>query len=370
MKYIDGFRNPRAARTLIQRIQTHASRLKETDRRIRVMEVCGTHTMAIARYGIRDVLPDNVNLISGPGCPVCVTSAGYIDAAVELARKGVIIASFGDMLRVPGSEGSLAECRADGGHVEVCFSPVQALDLAQKYDKEVVFLGVGFETTIGPVMGLVHRAIEANAEKVSVLTAFKCVPPALTALITDPEIAIDAFLCPAHVSAIIGSDAYIPYAETYQVPCVVAGFEPLDILLGIDGILQQLCSGTIGVDNQYSRVVKPKGNQQAMALMDRFLEPCDVPWRGIGVIPHSGLRLRQTYSQFDATIRHNITVKEGAPDPACRCGDILKGIITPPECGLFGTGCLPQTPVGPCMVSSEGTCAAYYKYGQRGNHSE
>lgn len=360
MNYIDAFRNPAVARGIRIRVDTLAAAL---NRQVNIMEVCGSHTMAIARYGIRDILPGNVNLISGPGCPVCVTPTRYIDAAIELAERGVMVVTFGDMILVPGSVSTLAECRARGATVEVAYSPARAIELAAAHpDREVVFLAIGFETTTAPVVTIIDQAIRLGVKNVSLLTAFKLVPPALTALLADPEIRIDAFLCPAHVSAIIGADAYRPFAETYKVPCVVAGFEPLDILYGIQGILEQVTQGRAAVANQYARVVTAKGNLHAQALMEKYLEPVDAAWRGIGVLPASGLGIRAAYAAFDAERKHGVTVELGAENPACACGEVLKGKQKPPECSLFGTACTPDHPVGPCMVSPEGTCSAYFKY--------
>jgi hydrogenase expression/formation protein HypD len=327
------------------------------------MEVCGSHTMAIARYGIRDILPDGIRLVSGPGCPVCVTDAGYIDTAVELARRGVVIATFGDMLHVPGSETDLASCRAEGNTVEVCYGPAAALEYARAHpDREVVFLAIGFETTIPPVVSLTDRARELGIRNLSLLTAFKTIPPAMRALLADPELAIDAFLCPAHVSAIIGAEAYEPFTGNSGVPCVVAGFEPLDILMGVEGILGQLGDGVACVENQYARVVRPKGNRKAQALMRECLTPVTASWRGLGKLPDSGLRLRESRTEYDAETRHGVTVGPGRDAPGCLCGDVIKGKCRPPDCPLFATACHPDSPVGPCMVSSEGSCAAEYRY--------
>jgi hydrogenase expression/formation protein HypD len=363
MRYIDEFRDAAAARGIRLRLDEHAAALRARGRRATIMEVCGSHTMAIARYGIRSVLPDVVRLVSGPGCPVCVTDTGYIDAALALAERGITVATFGDMLNVPGSDSSLARCRAAGGSVLVCYSPTQAFDHARAHpDREVVFLAIGFETTVAPIAALIHRAATEGVPNLSFLTAFKTVPPALAALGADPEIRIDAFLCPAHVSAIIGADAYRPFSGPGGVPCVIAGFEPLDILLGIDGILAQLAAGEARVENQYSRVVTPEGNPRALALMSRYLQPADAHWRGIGTIPASGLDLRPEFQRLDAAVRHGVAVTAGRSHPGCMCGDVLKGKHEPPDCRLFGRGCTPDHPIGPCMVSSEGTCAAWFKY--------
>ena len=363
MKYIEGFRQGDAGRFLGKQIRTKADTLSKQHPPISIMEVCGSHTMAISRFGIRDVLPANVKLLSGPGCPVCVTDAGYIDAALTLAARGVIIATFGDMVRVPGSQRSLADARSEGADVRVCYSPSQALDIAaENPDREVVFMAIGFETTMAPVTTLIPAAMARQLGNLSLLTAFKLVPPALSALIADPEVKVDAFICPAHVSAIIGADAYRPYVAENGVPCVVCGFEPLDILYGIDNIVSQFVNGERLLVNQYSRVVKNEGNRAAQALFDKFLTPVDASWRGIGVIPASGLGIRDEFETYDAAKRFAVSTVGGAPDPGCMCGDVLKGKILPADCPMFAGACTPQHPVGPCMVSSEGSCAAHYKY--------
>jgi hydrogenase expression/formation protein HypD len=364
MRYVDAFRNPDAARVLRERIARRAEELGDST--VRIMEVCGTHTMAIARNGIKSLLPAGIDLISGPGCPVCVTDSGYIDASIELARRGSIVVTFGDMVKTPGSESSLAACRAEGGRVEICYSPSAAVSLAKKNPQlEVVFLAIGFETTIAPVVSLVGTAISQGIENLSLLTAFKVVPPALEVLAEDPEIGVNAFLCPAHVSAIIGARAYEPVATKYGLPCVIAGFEPLDILLGIDGILKQITDGEGRVENQYSRIVRHEGNLKAQAVIAKYLEPADVPWRGLGTLPGSGLKLRSAYGKYDAELRFELTVQPGTEPVGCLCGDVIKGKSRPEECQLFGRSCTPDNPIGPCMVSQEGSCSASYKY-QRG----
>jgi len=361
--YIEAFRDPALVPALRARLLALGATLAARGRCVRVMEVCGSHTMAIARFGIRGLLPPNVTLISGPGCPVCVTAPGYIDTAIELARRGVTIATFGDMLHVPGSEGSLAECRAAGGILEVCYSPRAALALAQANPgREVVFLGIGFETTIAPVVSLVGRAAGARVANFSLLSAFKLVPPALRAVLSDPDVQVDAFLCPAHVSAIIGTHPYGPFARDHGKPCVIAGFEPLDILYGLCGILTQVVEGRAEVENQYERVVRPEGNPRARAVMERFLAPADTHWRGMGRLPESGLVLRPEFAPYDAEKRFGQAIGPGREPPGCRCGDVIKGKCPPPRCPFFAQRCTPTTPVGPCMVSAEGTCAASYKY--------
>ena len=367
MNYIDGFRNPDVAAQFVRMIAGQGQSLAAQGRRVHIMEVCGSHTMAIGRYGIRQLLPACVELISGPGCPVCVTDPGYIDAAIALAKQGAILATFGDMVRVPGSDSDLTACRSEGGDVRVCYSPSAAVELAQSHpDREVVFLAIGFETTIVPVVSIVDEALRAGVRNVSLLTAFKLVPPALHALLADKEIKIDAYLCPAHVSAIIGANAYAPFAADYHVPCVVAGFEPLDILYGVHGILEQVLKGEARVENQYARVVRPDGNLKAQARIAKYLEPVDAVWRGIGVIPSSGLGLRPEFAAYDAEKKHGVQVRPGRQHAGCLCGEVIKGKLRPTACPLFGKVCNPDHPVGPCMVSAEGTCAAYFKYGLPG----
>jgi hydrogenase expression/formation protein HypD len=363
MKYIDSFRNREAAIKISEKIKAAAEKIPDD---MRIMEVCGSHTMSIAKYAIREILPSNIKLISGPGCPVCVTGAEYIDQALELAKEGKIIATFGDMINVPGSETNLAKCRSEGAEIEVCYSPSMSTDIAQKNpERELVFLGIGFETTAPTVVSIVDSAIRNKIKNISVLTAFKLVPPALEALVSDPELKVDAFLCPAHVSAIIGADAYEPFVKKHGIPCVIAGFEPLDILFGLLGILEQKISGNAFVDNQYSRVVKKEGNKKAQELIKNYLEICDAEWRGIGKLPQSGMRLKEKYSGYDATKKFKIKTKPAKPSGNCKCGDVLKGKIQPPECPLFGAVCTPLNPIGPCMVSSEGSCAASYKYSRK-----
>lgn len=360
MKYIDDYKNPKAAEAITKKIAELAKKLPGS---INIMEVCGSHTMAIAKYGIRELLPDNISLISGPGCPVCVTDSGYIDTAIDLAEKGVIIATFGDMVNVPGSTTTLAKARSAGARIEICYSPLSAIELAQKDpDKKIVFLAIGFETTIAPIMGLLEVIRDQKITNLSILTAFKLVPPALEALASDPEIKIDALLCPAHVSAIIGEKAYEAFAGKYKIPCVIASFEPVDILYGLQGILEQFVKREPRLENQYKRVVKHDGNLIAQKLISKYLIEDDVLWRGIGVIPKSGLRLRPEFANYDTEKVFKINVKPGKTNKGCLCGEVLKGKIKPSDCPLFSKACNPLHPIGPCMVSSEGSCAAYFKY--------
>ncbi len=357
----EGFRDPEPAGRLVAMIRETATEP------VRIMEVCGTHTMAIFRHGIRSLLPDTVRLISGPGCPVCVTGAGDIDAFTELAgRPDVILATFGDLLRVPGSTGAtLARARAGGGRVEIVYSPAEALNLAEANpDATVVFPAIGFETTIPVIAAVVLEARHKQITNFVLLVSHKVVPPALEQLLSDPDLALDGLLCPGHVSAIIGSDAYAPFAEKFNTPCVIAGFEPLDILSGIYAIVRQVGAGRAEVENTYGRVVGRKGNTRAQQLTRQVFAPCDAPWRGLGMIPGSGLVLRDEFRDFDARYRFGLKDKAGTEPRGCRCGEILAGKVTPPECPLFNNRCTPTSPVGPCMVSSEGTCAAYSRYGQ------
>ncbi len=360
-EYLDRFRDPDLARGLVQAIRREGGDRPPA----RIMEVCGTHTMAIARNGIRSLLAGRATLISGPGCPVCVTPAGYIDAAVELGGSGeAVLATFGDMLRVPGSRTSLEKERGKGLDVRVVYSPLDAVRLAESLPgREVVFLGVGFETTAPAIGGSILAAAARGTANFSVLPSLRTIPAAMGALASDPEIAIEGFLCPAHVSAIIGADAYRPVARRHRIPCVVAGFEPLDILLGIRMLLRQIEREEATVENEYGRVATPEGNRKALALLAQVFAVCNAEWRGIGTIPGTGLRIAERYAAHDALRKFGIRIGTGDGKTPCRCGDVLKGKIAPGDCPLFGTGCTPVSPLGPCMVSSEGSCAAYYKYG-------
>jgi len=344
-----------------------------------LMEVCGTHTMAIARYGLRDLLPGNLRLISGPGCPVCVTPNALIDAVIELSTcPGTVITTFGDMMRVPGSEldrrsaqsarsarsaRSLEERRAGGADVRVVYSPHETLRMAEdEVGKNFIFVSVGFETTTPGTALCVLEAAQRGISNVHFITANRLVIPALTHLCESKDTRIDGFLLPGHVSVVIGSDAYSPVAEKYKIPCVVAGFEPVDILMAVYETVRMITAGEHSVGNAYSRAVAPAGNTKALEVMRRVFTEVDAAWRGLGEIPASGLALRDEFAGYDALKKFGVELRE-AKDPAgCRCGDVLKGVILPPECKLFGTRCTPVNPVGPCMVSSEGSCAAYYKY--------
>jgi hydrogenase expression/formation protein HypD len=336
-------------------------------RDVTFMEVCGTHTMAAFRSGLRQLLPANVKLISGPGCPVCVTDTNYIDAAIKLARRpDVIVATFGDLMRVPGTESSLERERAAGASVRVVYSPTDALALARENaGRKVVFLGVGFETTAPTIAASIVSAAKEGLMNYFVLAAHKTMPQAMEALLHDQEVKVDGFMCPGHVSVITGSAMYRPVCEKYRIPCVVAGFEPWDMLKATEMLLAQVVEGRAAVEVEYSRSVTERGNPAAQQLLAEVFEECDAGWRGIGNIPRSGLAIREKYAAFDAAKVFGVKFEPATPHPGCRCGDVLRGVITPLDCKLFATACTPTNPFGPCMVSSEGTCAAYFKYERR-----
>ncbi|MDA8442200.1 MAG: hydrogenase formation protein HypD [Peptococcaceae bacterium] len=330
----------------------------------KLMEVCGSHTVAIAKSGIRELLPPNIRLVSGPGCPVCVTDNSDIDRFLSLAQQpGLIIATFGDMIRVPGTVTNLQNIRAGGADVRVVYSTLDALEIArQNPEKQVVFLGIGFETTIPTVAVSVEIAARENLSNYSVLAMHKLVPPVLEVLVMDPELGIDAFINPGHVCSVLGTEPFEFIAKQYGKPSVIAGFEPLDILQTIWMLLKQRTEGRSEVEIEYTRVVKTAGNPKAREYMDKYFTVVDARWRGIGVIPQSGLKLRPEYSQFDAEAKFTLPQPVETNIPGCQCGDILKGRLLPPDCALFGKACTPLQPIGPCMVSSEGSCAAFYRY--------
>lgn len=333
-------------------------------RQINIMEVCGTHTVSIFRNGIRSILPGNLKLLSGPGCPVCVTDQGYVDVVLGLAdREDCIVATYGDMIRVPGKDHSL-ETKQATADVRVVLSSEDALQLARDNpDKMVVFIAVGFETTAPATAVVVQEAANESIENFCVLSGHKLVVPAMRALLSGKNDKIDAFLCPGHVSVIIGYGAFAEIVEDFGRPCVVAGFEAVQILEGLSEICGQLAGGKPELKSVYPAVVTDEGNVAAQRIVDECFEPVDGYWRGLGKINDSTLKLRDKYSRFDAFKRFGITETPAEEETACRCGEVLCGLIDPPECSLFGRRCTPQEPVGPCMVSSEGACAAWFKYG-------
>ena len=330
--------------------------------KVRIMEVCGTHTHEIFRLGIRNLLPENIELISGPGCPVCVTQVGFIDEAVMLAmEKGVTLCTFGDLIRVPGTEKSLADIRREGADVKMVYSPLDAVDLAKENPKkEVVFLSVGFETTTPVSCLAVKHAMAQGVKNFSILTANKTMPNAYQAL----KGSADAFLFPGHVNTITGEAVCRDLMEKDGVSGVIAGFTAKELLTALATIIEHLQEGKPFFENCYPRVAKPEGNPKAMAVIDEVMEPCDTQWRGLGIIPGSGLQLREDYAAYDARKKFNLPKIEGKPNPACRCGEVLQGKCKPSDCKVFGKVCTPQHPVGACMVSNEGACSAYYQYGR------
>ena len=333
---------------------------------VRLMEVCGTHTMAIAKSGIRSMLPENIRLLSGPGCPVCVTPGEVVDAVLELAmRPGVILATYGDMVRVPGSTpgDNLARRRALGAKIEVVYSPVDAVKLAEENpDREIVFLGVGFETTAPGTAAAVLTAKEKGVKNFSLFSMLKTVEPALRALIASEGFNVQGFLCPGHVATIIGEDGFSFLPRDYGLPAVISGFEPEDILLSVWALCRQLAEGKPRVQNEYRRAVAPNGNPLARAVMDKCFSPRRDLWRGLGAIDSSGLGLREEFSDFDAEKKFGVAYGGETKPTACRCGEVITGRLSPAQCPLFSKRCTPEDPVGPCMVSSEGACSAYYKY--------
>ncbi len=336
------------------------------DRPLNFMEVCGTHTVSLFRTGVRSLFPENLRMISGPGCPVCVTPQGYMDAACELAGDPKItVCTYGDMVRVPGANGSLAEKRAHGADVKVVYSATDALRYAVEHpETQVVFLSVGFETTTPPSAAIIKQAKAKDIRNFTVYDAHKLVIPALRALLSGDDVLIDGFLCPGHVSVIIGAQAYLPIAEEYKTPCVIAGFEGEQMLRGVLGLIEQVKNEEAKIENVYGVAVTDQGNELAWTCVNEVFEPADAEWRAIGVIPCSGLKLRPEYAEFDAIKRFGITPRQSVEPPGCRCGEVIQGMTMPTDCPLFGKGCTPSKPVGPCMVSSEGTCAAHYKYGR------
>lgn len=355
---LKAFKDPALARGLIESIQALAPESAT------LMEVCGTHTVAIARNGIRGLMPEGVRLASGPGCPVCVTSNHDIDKVIALARvPEVTIATFGDMTRVPGSTSSLLAEQAAGRSVEIVYSPLDALRLAQENPmRQIVFVGVGFETTTPLVAMAIKRARAMGLTNFTVYGAHKNMPGALEVIINDPALKLDALILPGHVSTIIGAEPYRFLAEKYGIPGVITGFEPVDVLQGIAMIMRQLHEGRAEIEIAYARGVMPEGNPVALAAIDEVFETCSATWRGLGEIPGSGYCIREEFADFDAMRRFQPDVEEVREHKGCRCGDVLRGIMAPSECPLFRKVCTPENPVGPCMVSSEGSCAAYYRY--------
>ena len=386
-KVVEQWRDPGLAKILIEATAKRADQLAElrgsNAASIKIMEVCGTHTMAIAKWGLRAVLPDTITLISGPGCPVCVTANQDLDRAIELAKQpGVISCTFGDMMKVPGSYESLSDVKAKGHDVRIVYSPLDALDIAaRETESQVIFISVGFETTAPLIAATIKRAEASQLDNFSICAIHKTVPEALRVLADDPQVQVSGLILPGHVSTIIGLEPYQFLARDFAVPGVIAGFEPVDILQGILMLLDQLLekeqaavtnahtstnadSETFKarIDLAYTRGVKAEGNPVALAAIKEVFEPCDAAWRGLGLIPGTGLRLREAFADFDAAQRFDVELPDTLEPKGCQCGEILRGIISPHDCRLFGRPCSPENPLGPCMVSSEGSCAAWYRY--------
>jgi hydrogenase expression/formation protein HypD len=361
LKYISEFRDSALAQGLISDIRG------KSKHKVRLMEFCGGHTVAIFKYGIRQALPANIELVSGPGCPVCVTATSDIDKAIALAMvPGVIIASFGDMLRVPGSRASLQQARAAGADVRIVYSTLDALKIAQENpSKTVAFIGVGFETTAPTIAASVLQAKEQKIKNYRILSLHKLCPPVIKTILDAGEVKLNGLICPGHVSAVTGSNAWEFVAWDYGIPCVVAGFEPTDILQCVDMLVTQVENRQSKVEIAYKRGVTPEGNLQAQKIMQQVFEPCPANWRGMGAVPASGLKLRQKFADFDAEVAFDIKPEPSIEPKGCICGEILRGVKTPADCRLFRKVCTPENPVGPCMVSSEGSCSAYYLYGER-----
>jgi hydrogenase expression/formation protein HypD len=358
MKYLDEYRDPAAARALLERIR------RTVTRPWTLMEVCGGQTHSLMKYGIDQALPDGLELIHGPGCPVCVTPLETLDRAMAIAATpGVILATFGDMLRVPGSREDLFRVRGRGGDVRIVYSPLDAIELARSHPGgSVVFLAVGFETTAPTAAAAIREAARLGLKNFFMLVSHVRVPPAMEAIASAPGNRVQAFLAAGHVCTVMGHDEYPPLAERYRVPIVVTGFEPVDLLQGIGMAVRQLEEGRHEVENQYARSVRREGNPVARALVDEVFEVVDYPWRGIGVVPRSGLALKAAYERFDARLRFPVAAPPGVEPVECRSGLVLSGRLRPDACPMFGTSCTPDTPLGATMVSAEGACAAYYRY--------
>ncbi|GGU50247.1 hydrogenase formation protein HypD [Lentzea flava] len=362
MRFVDEFRDAAKARALAAEIAA----LCEPGREYRFMEVCGGHTHTIYKHGIEDYLPENITLVHGPGCPVCVIPMGRVDDAIHIARTpGVLMTSFGDMMRVPGSGGNFFDSNAEGTNIRMVYSPLDALKLARQTDRHVVFMAIGFETTAPSTAMTVLRAAEEGITNFSVFCNHVTILPAIKAILDSPDQRIDGFLGPGHVSTVIGCEPYRFIARDYGKPLVVAGFEPLDVLQSIYRLMLQVREGRAEVENQYARVVAWQGNPTALRVITEVMEPRQhFEWRGLGFISHSALRVKEAFARFDAERIFDLPGVRVADPKACQCGEVLKGVLKPWECKVFGTACTPETPIGTCMVSPEGACAAYYNFGR------
>lgn len=359
MKFIDEYRDTELGKRLITGIH------QSSTRPIRLMEFCGGHTVSIFKYGIRQLLPTTINMLSGPGCPVCVTAATDIDRVIALSHlPGIVTATFGDLIRVPGSHSSLQKSRAEGSNIRVVYSALEALDIARDNPGlSVVLIGIGFETTAPTIAASILQAEQEGLTNYYILSLHKLTPPVINAILESGETRLDGIIYPGHVSAIIGAQPYEFIPTRFGIGGVISGFEPLDILQSIEMLVRQIEGEQPGLEIAYRRAVHPEGNQSALRLMERVFDVSAATWRGIGSIPASGLIIKEEYQSFDADRAFEIQLEDSREPDGCLCGDILRGVITPLECRLFATACTPAEPVGPCMVSSEGTCAAYYQYG-------
>jgi hydrogenase expression/formation protein HypD len=366
-RFTEDFENPDDARLLLREIENLARSCNKE--RIQFMEVCGTHTVAIFRYGIRELIPDSIRLLSGPGCPVCVTPNSSVDQFIKLSQmRGIVATVFGDMMRVPGSDSSLEMVKARGADVRIVYSSLDALKIARENpDKQVVFFAVGFETTAPTIASTLLTAAREGIRNFFVLPANKLVPPAIRAVLDTEDLALDGLICPGHVSAIIGSRVYDFIPSQYGIGAVVTGFQSTDILYAICLLLRQVVEAKPRVQTQYSRLVSDDGNPTALKIMYQVFEPCNSVWRGLGPIPMSGLKLRSEFLRFDFSDRFDVPVPESLEAKDCLCGEVLRGKKEPYDCALFGSACTPEAPVGACMVTNEGTCQAYYRY--RGRRS-
>lgn len=363
MKFIDEFRDPKLAKKILAKIHSSAKYLTEEKT---IMEICGGHTVALFKFGIHKLLPDKIKLVSGPGCPVCVTPNSVIDKAIWLAnQENTTIFSFGDMMRVPGSMETLTDVSAGGEKVKMIFSPLQAVEFAKNNpQKKCVLFAVGFETTVPTHAAAALEAKKNNLKNFSILSVGKLTPPAMKSLLNDPQVNLDAFIAPGHVTTIIGANAYKFIETDFKKPCVVSGFELCDILESLARIIDQLVKNEHKVEIQYSRTVNFEGNKKARKIIDDVFETVDSHWRGLGLIPKSGYKLNKNFSDFDTENYFNFPDFSDEEPAGCRCGDVLKGICLPENCALFAKNCTPDHPIGPCMVSSEGSCGAHYRYGK------
>ncbi|MBC7263006.1 MAG: hydrogenase formation protein HypD [Chloroflexi bacterium] len=360
MKYIDEFRDPGAVQRLLTSIHNRSSRP------IRLMEFCGGHTHAILKFGLRQLLPPSIRLLSGPGCPVCVTASTDLDRAIAMAHlPDLILTTFGDMMRVPGSQGSLQDAKAQGADVRMVYSTLDALSIARANpDRQVIFLAIGFETTAPTVAAAVLQAQAEGLDNFSIFSLHKLTPPAMKAILEAGEVQLSGIIGPGHVTTVIGSNAWHFLPRDYGIPCAIAGFEPLDILQAVYALVDMVERGAPAVSNAYRRSVRPEGNLVAQQMMQQVFQVSAAEWRGLGSVTDSGLSLRSEYAAFDATRRFPVAVHSSLEPRGCLCGEVLRGVVEPPECPLFDGACTPEHPVGPCMVSSEGACAAYAQYGE------